>query len=93
MSFEKATKGGGATDMGNVTHVIPSIHPHFSIPSKDGNHTKGFAEAAGTPEAQEPTLTAAKALAMTCLSLMRSPETLEKARQQFKQDLIDDSVV
>ena len=37
----------GSTDMGNVTHVIPGIHPHFMIDSKAPAHTHGFCEAAG----------------------------------------------
>lgn len=64
----------GSTDMGNVSHVIPAIHPFFAIPTKSCNHTKEYADVAGLPEAQEPTLNAAKALAMTCLNVMRNRE-------------------
>ncbi len=36
-----------STDMGNVSHVVPSIHPMFYIGSTAVNHTRPFTEAAG----------------------------------------------
>lgn len=30
---------GGSTDMGNVTYVVPGIHPTFGIEAANGNHT------------------------------------------------------
>ena len=38
----------GSTDMGNVSHVVPSIHPMFRIGSEAVNHTKEFTVASGT---------------------------------------------
>ena len=37
----------GSTDMGNVTHLVPSIHPHFYIGGVEVNHTRGFTDDAG----------------------------------------------
>ncbi len=37
----------GSTDMGNVSHIVPSIHPVFYIGTKATNHTRAFTEAAG----------------------------------------------
>ena len=37
----------GSTDMGNVSHVVPSIHPLFAIGTAAANHTRAFTEAAG----------------------------------------------
>jgi hypothetical protein len=31
----------GSTDMGNVSYVVPSIHPKFRIPTTAVNHTAG----------------------------------------------------
>jgi len=46
---EKITKKlGGSSDMGNVSHVVPSIHPEFRIGTDFNSHTKEFAPAAGT---------------------------------------------
>jgi len=74
---------GGSTDMGNVSYVVPSIHPVFGIPAKDGNHTPGFTDAAATPQAHEATIRAAKALAMTALDVFFQPDLLKAARAEF----------
>lgn len=41
------TQQGGSTDMGNVSHVVPSIHPKFFIGTDAALHTREFAAAAG----------------------------------------------
>lgn len=38
----------GSTDMGNVSHVVPSIHPTFYMGGTEVNHTSGFTKEAGT---------------------------------------------
>lgn len=54
----------GSTDFGNVTFVVPGIHPYFFIESDTLNHIKQYTESAGSQEAQFHTLGVAKALAM-----------------------------
>lgn len=41
------TVPSGSTDMGNVSHVVPSIHPTFYIGTDVASHTRAFALAAG----------------------------------------------
>jgi amidohydrolase len=74
---------GGSTDMGDVSYVLPSIHPMFAIPTDAGNHTPGFTAAAATPEAHEAAMRAGKALAMTALDAYLRPEVLEAAKAEF----------
>lgn len=81
----------GSTDMGNVSHVVPSCHPFFAIHTTAANHTTEFADAAGLPIAQEPTLNAAKAMAMTVISVLRSPEMLKEIKEQFQLDIAKDN--
>jgi amidohydrolase len=72
----------GSTDMGNVTTVIPGIHPFLSI--TDGpvpGHSIAFAEAARTPRALETMRLAAKALAMTAFDVMTASALLKQARE------------
>ena len=38
---------GGSTDMGDVSHTVPSIHPYYRIEAHGVNHTKEFTVAAG----------------------------------------------
>ncbi|KAF8763989.1 Peptidase M20 domain-containing protein 2 [Argiope bruennichi] len=77
----------GSTDMGNVSHAVPSIHPMYNINTEALYHTKEFREASGDPRAQEPTLNVAKALAMTALTLMRNPKILDDAKKEFREAL------
>jgi amidohydrolase len=72
-----------STDMGNVSHVVPSIHPMFAIETKGGNHTHEFAAAAARPEAHDAMIAAAKAMAMTALDIIYTPGLLEEARDAF----------
>ncbi|AGP51923.1 amidohydrolase [Streptomyces rapamycinicus] len=57
---------GGSTDMGNVSQVIPSLHPWLSIPGADVPiHSHGFTALADTPRAYRVMFEAALALAWT----------------------------
>ncbi|MEU9763891.1 amidohydrolase [Streptomyces sp. NPDC047985] len=57
---------GGSTDMGNVSQVIPSLHPWLSIPGADAPiHSHAFAAIADTPLAYDMMFEAARALAWT----------------------------
>lgn len=77
-----------SSDMGDVCHTVPSIHPIFRIDSVGPNHTKEFSDAAGHPSAQPPTLVAAKAMALTCLDILLSPGgLLPKAKEVFAADM------
>lgn len=40
---DKINRQGGSTDMGNVSHIVPSIHPKFHIGTLASQHTPEFA--------------------------------------------------
>lgn len=42
----------GSTDFGNVSFLVPGIHPFFYIGTKALNHTAQYTEAAGKSEPQ-----------------------------------------
>ena len=78
----------GSTDMGNVSYVVPAIHPMYGI--GDGtqvNHTREFTAVTNTPEAYQNTLTAAKAMALTALDLYTIPELVQQAKEAFSKQL------
>lgn len=59
-----------STDMGNVSQVLPSIHPYIGIGSLPAvNHQKEFAAAAVSAAADRAVLDASKAMAHTCIDL------------------------
>jgi metal-dependent amidase/aminoacylase/carboxypeptidase family protein len=60
----------GSTDVGNVSHAAPTIHPDIFIGSSLSAHTPEFAAATGSPYAQERLLIGAKAMAMTAIDLL-----------------------
>ena len=74
-----------STDMGNVSYVVPSIHPGYAIGSGEVNHTQEFTAVANTPEAHRATLTAAKAMAHTCIDVLTTDGLLEKIRKELEQ--------
>ncbi len=74
---------GASTDMGDVSYVVPSIHPTFAIPTDAGNHTPGFTAAAAKPEAHEAAMRSATALANTALDLYLEAGVLDAAKREF----------
>uniref|UniRef100_A0A3B4ZZ06 Peptidase M20 domain-containing protein 2 n=1 Tax=Stegastes partitus TaxID=144197 RepID=A0A3B4ZZ06_9TELE len=80
----------GSTDFGNVSFVVPGIHPYFFIGSNALNHTEEYTVAAGDDKAQFFTLRTAKALAMTALDVLLHPELLQKVKQEFAEAKLKD---
>ncbi len=75
--------GLGSTDMGNVSQVVPSIHPTIAIASPEVlGHTLEFAAAAASEAGHEGLIDAAKALAMTVVDILQ-PGMLDEIRQEF----------
>jgi len=75
--------GLGSTDMGNVSQVVPSIHPTIAIaPPEVLIHTPEFAAAAASQAGHKGLLDAAKAIAMTVADILQ-PGTIDKIRQEF----------
>ncbi|MFK0006149.1 amidohydrolase [Paenarthrobacter sp. NPDC090520] len=74
-----AGMGGGSTDMGNISQVIPSLHPWLSIPGANVPiHSHGFAALANTPEAYDVMFEAAVALAWTVAGAATHPQQRER---------------
>lgn len=73
----------GSSDMGNVSHLIPAIHPYIPIVDPGiGSHTPEFAEAAAGERGDRALIRAAKALAMTAVDLLTQPELIEQAKAE-----------
>jgi len=77
----------GSTDMGNVSQLVPGIHPFIAIAEKEVLlHSPEFATAAASDTAIQGMLDAAKAMAMTVVDLLASPETVAQVKEEFKQN-------
>ncbi|MBI2303535.1 MAG: M20 family metallopeptidase [Chloroflexi bacterium] len=76
--------GMGSTDMGNVSQLVPSIHPSVAIAPKTVlGHTPEFAAAAASSDGLKGLLDGSRALAMTWVDLVLQPEALAKVREEF----------
>ncbi len=64
----------GSSDITHVSRVVATIHPNFPIGSKLELHTRAFAEATRSPQAEEGLLEAARALSLCVHELARDPE-------------------
>ena len=73
-----------STDMGNVSHVVPSIHPMYAIGTTAANHSHAFTTAAATELANEKTLVASKAMAMTAIDVLCDPDLIGKVQKDFE---------
>jgi amidohydrolase len=71
----------GSTDMGNVSHRVPSIHPMVAVaPRGVAIHTPEFAVHAGGDAGDRAVLDGAKALAATAIDCWTAPGPSPRAR-------------
>ncbi len=76
----------GSTDMGNVSWVVPTIHPDLSIVAgPTPGHSIAFRDAAAEPLADATTLLAATLVAQTAYELFADPSLVEAAWAEFRR--------
>jgi metal-dependent amidase/aminoacylase/carboxypeptidase family protein len=74
----------GSTDMGNVSHEVPSIHPMIAVaPPGVSIHSPAFTEHAGGEAGDRAVIDGAKAIAMTVVDLWMDAGLLGRARAAF----------
>lgn len=75
--------GGGSTDMGNVTQVVPGIHPMIAFLGTDAvPHNPEFTAAAASPAADDAAIDGAALLAWTALDVALDPELRADLKQR-----------
>jgi amidohydrolase len=80
--------GVGSSDIGDVSQLVPTIHPYLQIcDSGIGGHTVEFAEAARSARADELTATGATALAWTAADVLLRSDVRKQLRETFRQQL------
>jgi len=74
----------GSTDMGNVSYLVPGIHPMIKVaPRGTAIHTEDFARYAALDEADRAVVEGAKAMALTMVDCWADPAVLDAARTEF----------
>jgi amidohydrolase len=75
----------GSSDMGNVSQLLPTIHPELAICDEGTpGHSTDFRDAAATPRADETTLLAATLVAQTAYELFADEQLVEAAWRAFR---------
>lgn len=75
----------GSTDMGDVSHCCPTIHPYFPLTTSHlTGHSVEFASASIAPDAYKGMKEATLAMALTALELFENKELLNEIKEEFK---------
>ena len=75
----------GSTDMGNISHLVPSIHPMIaSAPVGTAIHTLAFERESATAMADRAVIDGAKAMAMTAIDFWTSPDQQKAISEEFR---------
>jgi metal-dependent amidase/aminoacylase/carboxypeptidase family protein len=75
----------GSTDMGNVSYLVPSIHPMIQVaPRGVSIHTPEFTAHAAGDGGDHAVKVGAAAMAATVVDLWTRPDLLEAARAEFR---------
>lgn len=84
-SLTDETAGSASTDMGDVSHVVPAIHPWLAICDKGEAviHQRAFAVCAASERALATMLDAAKAMALTTADLLADASLRDAVRTEF----------
>ncbi|WP_347305569.1 M20 family metallopeptidase [Corynebacterium sp. SA-MJD20WY100] len=73
-----------STDFGNVSHLVPGIHPVIKVSPDDvALHTEAFREWAISDNARTAAADAAVGLAQTAFDVLADPELLDATRAEF----------
>ena len=84
VGFPHPDDAAGSTDMGNVSQIVPSIHPMVAIaPHGVSLHSKEFAAAASSDAGLKGMKDAAGAVAMTIADLIINPDLLHQVADEF----------
>jgi len=76
----------GSSDIGNLSQVVPSLHPEYAIGGReDINHSRNFLEAVISKKGHAAALAMTKAMAMTVYDLLTDPQLMAETRRAFKK--------
>lgn len=75
----------GSTDMGNVSQVVPAIHPYVRVAPGVALHTREFARVAGGEPGDRAVLDGAALLATVVAALFAEPSLVAAAKAAFEE--------
>jgi amidohydrolase len=75
----------GSTDMGNVSQLVPALHPYVCVVPQTALHTRDFEHAAAGAGGDAAVLDGAALLATMLTALFTRPALLDAARTSFQE--------
>ena len=78
-----ADRNMGSSDIGNVSQVVPTIHPHVPIGAGVHIHSEEFARATMSAQGKEAIAEGATAMALTAAELVALPLWQERITTEF----------
>ena len=82
---QESHRSMGSTDMGNVSTIVPAIHPSIAIAPQDVPvHTVEFREIAASEAGHQGLVDSAKVLAMTAIDVMLDEKLRRRMREEFR---------
>ncbi|HBQ51842.1 MAG: M20 family peptidase [Actinobacteria bacterium] len=86
--------GGGSTDMGNISYLVPSIHPMLQVaPSGVSLHSAAFAEHTKGEAASQAIVDGAKIMAMTAIDMWLSKPLQQRVKSAFGDGVVPAGVI
>ncbi|MBW1699042.1 MAG: M20 family metallopeptidase [Deltaproteobacteria bacterium] len=88
LSIDEDDGRRGSSDIGNLSHYLPAVHPFLAIVDADSGipgHSVAFCEATASPRARKVLLNATKMLAMTAYDYLSSEDLRKKTKACFDQ--------
>lgn len=77
-------KNAGSSDIGNVSQILPTIHPHILLKRGINIHTREFADATITEDGKNALMEGAKCLALTAVELITDKNALGRVKRDFE---------
>jgi len=77
----------GSTDMGDISHAMPAIHPAFAISSHGQGtcHEDAFVAHADSKRGYDAMIRVGKSMAMLAYDLIAAPELLKSAKEEWNR--------
>ncbi len=82
------TGGMGSSDIGNLSQVVPAIHPEYAVGGPEAvNHSRAFLKSVVSKGGQANMLKATMAMAGTVGELFENPSAVKEIRKEFRSAL------
>lgn len=76
----------GSTDVGNVSHTVPTIQVYAGIGAGIATHTTEFRDASISPEGDEAAMNGARVMALTAADILADSSIPDEIRAAFQRE-------